>query len=71
MNVWISAKSLIKLYCLGRKEDFYSNLNLEDTKDSDYNHAQRICKDFEIKNLGEYYDLYLKSNTFPAGTATL
>ena len=31
--------------------------------DSDYNHAKRFCKDFEIKNLAEYYDLYLKSDT--------
>ena len=23
----------------------------------------RICRDFEIKNLGEYHDLYVKSNT--------
>ena len=26
-------------------------------------HAKSICKDFEIKNLGEYHDLYLKSDT--------
>ena len=29
----------------------------------DYNHAKTVCKDFEIKTLGEYHDLYLKSNT--------
>ena len=28
----------------------------------DYMHEKRVCEDFEIKNLGEYYDLYLKSN---------
>ena len=49
---------------LPRKEEFYSNLNLEIIADSDYNDAKRICGDFEIKNLGEYHDLYLKSVKF-------
>ena len=26
-------------------------------------HRKRFCKDFEIRNLGEYYDLYLTSDT--------
>ena len=26
-------------------------------------HTKRVCKDFEIKNLGEYHDLYVQSNT--------
>ena len=26
-------------------------------------HTQRVCKDFEIKNLGEYHDLYVQSYT--------
>ena len=34
---------------------------MENITDSDYNHANRMCKDFEIRNLGEYLDLYLKS----------
>ena len=46
-----------------RKEDFYSNLNMEDIKDSDYNHAKRVCKKSEIKNLGEYHYLCIKSDT--------
>ena len=25
-------------------------------------HVKRVCKDFEIKNVGEYHDLYLKNN---------
>ena len=45
------------------KEDFYSHLNMEDIADADYAHAKRVCKDFEIKNLGEYHDLYVQSNT--------
>ena len=42
---------------------FYSHLNMEDIFDTDYGHTERICKDFEIKNLGEYHDLYVQSNT--------
>ena len=28
-------------------------------------HVKRVCKDFEIKNLGEYLDLYFKGNPLP------
>ena len=38
-------------------------LNIEDITDADYAHAKRVCKDFEIENLGEYHDLYLNSDT--------
>ena len=34
---------------------------MEDTIDADYMHVKRVCKDFEIRNLGEYHDLCLKS----------
>ena len=47
---------------LPEKEEFYSNLNMDIT-DADYMHGKRVCKDFEIKHLGEYHDLYLKSET--------
>ena len=49
---------------LPEKEDFYSHSNMEDITDADYAHAKRVCKDFKIKNLGEYYDLYVQSDTF-------
>ena len=42
---------------LPEKDEFYSNLNMEDIIDADYMHAKRVCKDFEIKHLGEYRDL--------------
>ena len=48
---------------LPEKEDFYSHLNMEDITDADYVHAKRVCKDLEIKNLGEYHDLYDQNNT--------
>ena len=45
------------------KKAFYSELNLEDITDKDYEHAQKVWEVFEIKNLGEYHDLYVQSNT--------
>ena len=45
------------------KEDCYSQLNMEDIIDADYAHAKRVCKNFEIKNLGEYHDLHVQSAT--------
>ena len=45
------------------KEDFYSSLNMEDIKGLDYNNFKKICKNFETKNLEEYHDLCLKSDT--------
>ena len=48
---------------LPEKEDSYSHLNMEDISDADYAHAKRVCKDFEMKNLGEYHDLHAQSNT--------
>ena len=44
---------------LPKKEDFYCQLNMEDNTDTDYVHTKRVCKDFEIKHLGEYHDLYV------------
>ena len=41
---------------------FYSHLNMEDITNVDYAHAKRVCKDFEIKNIGEYYELHVQSN---------
>ena len=45
------------------KEAFYSNINLEDISDEDYALAQKVWDVFEIKNLVEYHDLYVQSDT--------
>ena len=31
------------------KEEFYSKLHMDNTKEADSMHAKRVCKDFEIK----------------------
>ena len=35
---------------------------MEDITNAEYMHARRVCKDFEIKNSGEYHNLYLKND---------
>ena len=45
------------------KEEFYSNLIMANIADADYMHAKSVCKDFEIKYLGKYYDFYLNGKT--------
>ena len=45
------------------KESFYSELNNEHITDDDYAHAQKVYDRFNIKNLGEYHDLYIQSDT--------
>ena len=45
------------------KESFYSELNNEHITDEDYAHAQKVWDTLRIKNLGEYHDLYVQSDT--------
>ena len=45
------------------KESFYSNLTLENISEIDYAHANNVFKKFNINNLGEYHDLYVRSDT--------
>ena len=45
------------------KKSFYSELNLEDISDKDYLCAQKVWNVFEIRNLGEYHDLYVQTDT--------
>ena len=45
------------------KKSFYSELNLEDISDKDYLHAQKVWDVFEIRNLGEYHDLCVQTDT--------
>ena len=44
------------------KESFYSELKLEDISNKDYLHARKVWDTFEIRNLGEYHDLYVQTD---------
>ena len=45
------------------KKVFYSELNLENIIVKDYKHAQKVFEEFRLKNVRDYYDLYVQSDT--------
>ena len=44
------------------KEAFYSKLNMSGVSDQAYEHACRVWSEFGINNLGEYHNLYLRTD---------
>ena len=57
MNTWIVGKDLRKLHFQWKLQWIISDIT-----DEDYIHAPKVFKEFEIKNLGEYLDLYVQSD---------
>ena len=47
---------------LPTKNDFYSELKLEDISDKDYEHAQKVFKEY-CTDMGDYHDLYVQTDT--------
>ena len=47
---------------LPSKDDFYSQLSEEGISENGYERAKIRWKHFDIKNMGEYHDLYLKTD---------
>ena len=47
---------------LPAREDFYSILNDSGISESDYSHAKEVWSTFKIRDLGEYHDLYLRTD---------
>ena len=37
---------------------------MEDIDEIDYRHGNNVFKSFKLENLGDYHDLYVKSDTF-------
>ena len=54
MNTWVVREDLMK---------HYSSQNMEDIRDVDHRHAKRVFKNLNNKNVGDYHDLYVQSNT--------
>ena len=46
------------------REAYITKLNLENIAGKDYEHVEKVWELFEIKNLGEYHDLYVQCDTF-------
>ena len=46
-------------------EAFYSNLNMSNVSEDNYQHAQKVWKEFGIRNLGDYHYLYLRTDVIP------
>ena len=63
LNTWTAGTDLNDKECLPDKECFYTQLNKEHTTDEDYAHAQKVWDTSNIKNLGEFHDLYVQSDT--------
>ena len=43
-------------------ENFYSKLTCECISNSNYNNAKNVWEEFKCKTMGDYHDLYLKSD---------
>ena len=51
-----------KKQSLPKKTSFFSRLKQEKVSDEDFEHAQKVWKEFELKNMGDFHDLYLKTD---------
>ena len=45
------------------KKAFYSESYLEDITDKGYVHAQKVFQKLKLKNLGDYHNFYVQSDT--------
>ena len=57
MSSWDKFKESLPLI-----EAFYSELSMSKISEDDYQHAQQVWKEFGIRNLGDYHDLYLRTD---------
>ena len=51
-----------KKQSLPKKTSFFSRLKQEKISDEDFEHAQKVWKECKLKNMGDFHDLYLKTD---------
>ena len=59
---YMSDASKLEETSLPPKEAFYNDLREEACSDEDYAHAQHVWETFALEDMGEYHDLYLKTD---------
>jgi len=59
---WFDSLENLSERNLSSKEAFFSKLIDSEISDEDYEHAQKVWKQFEMKNFREYHGLYLKTD---------
>lgn len=59
---YINSWERFKEQTLPSKKQFFSTLTNEEISDKDYLHAKSVWSEFDIQNLGQYTDLYLKTD---------
>lgn len=59
---WMDSVEKLNEKSLPPKEAFFSKLNGTNASDEDYDHAQKVWKEFEMETFLEYHNLYNKSD---------
>ncbi|XP_018393244.1 PREDICTED: uncharacterized protein LOC108772246 [Cyphomyrmex costatus] len=59
---YIDCSEKLNESCLPPRDSFYSSLTDDTVSESDYAHAVNVWQRFSIQTLGEYSDLYLKTD---------
>ena len=69
MNTWVIGRNSVRHHYQNKAtQSFCSHLNMEDITDVDYTHAKKVCKGLKnIKNLNQYHDFYVQSDTLLFG----
>ncbi|XP_063388138.1 uncharacterized protein LOC134674022 [Cydia fagiglandana] len=58
----MSSYDSLNLTALPSKDDFFSSLSDSHISEEDYDHAKDVWSHFQCKNMGDYSDLYLKTD---------